>query len=60
MSKRYYFIDKEIYFKNAKMPDRKVELFNVFIGDNMASGRDSEYNFYQIKKEDLIVEENKE
>lgn len=23
---RYYFIDKEIYFQNKKMPDRKYEI----------------------------------
>lgn len=55
--KRYYFIDKEIYFMNEKIPDRKVELFNVFIGDDVITGHDSDYNFYQINKDEIIIEE---
>ena len=62
---KYYFIDKEIYFQNKKMPDRKVELFDVelhkdFItNDETATGYDEDGNFYEIPKNDLIIEEDK-
>ena len=54
---RYYFIDKEIYFQNEKMPDRKVELFDIeFLGDYVL-GYDEDGNWYEITKNELIIEE---
>lgn len=54
---RYYFIDKEIYFQNKKMADRKVELFNIeFFGDYLL-GYDKDGNLYEITKNELIIEE---
>lgn len=54
---RYYFIDKEIYFQNQKMPDRKVELFDIeFFGDYIM-GYDKDGNLYEITKDELIIEE---
>jgi len=60
---KYYFIDKEIYYQNKKMPDRKVELFdveiireNIFIDNiglgyiELAKGYDKDGNFYKIDK----------
>lgn len=54
---RYYFIDREIYFQNEKMPDRKVELFDIeFLGDYVL-GYDEDGNWYEITKNELIKEE---
>lgn len=54
---RYYFIDKRIYFQNKKMPDRKVELFNIEIDGEYVYATDIDYNTYCIEKSDLIIEE---
>lgn len=54
---RYYFIDKEIYFQNEKMPNRKVELFDIeFFGDYVL-GYDEDGNLYEQNKSELIIEE---
>ena len=53
---RYYFIDKEIYFQGKKMPDRKVELFNVAFNGNIVTGFDEDGNDYTIDKSELIKE----
>ena len=57
--KRYYFIDKEIYFKGEKQPDRKVELFNIKIDEInktfMASDEDD--NDYILDLDQLIIED---
>lgn len=57
--KRYYFIDKKIYFQNEKMPDRKVELFNLEIDKegNFVTGFDELGNEYSILISELIIEE---
>lgn len=52
-----YFIDKEIYFQNKKMPDRKVELFNVKINGCYVTGYDKDGNLYHINKSELIIED---
>lgn len=60
---RYYFIDKEIYFQNKKMPDRKVELFDCqkvtdYINNQeFIEGYDIDGNLYKINKDELIIEE---
>lgn len=60
---KYYFIDKEIYYQNKKMPDRKVELFNVEIikdyinNQEFVKGYDKDANLYKIRKDELIIEE---
>ena len=54
---RYYFIDKEIYFQNKKMRDRKVELFNVEISEHYVTGYDKDGNLYETTKDELIIEE---
>ena len=60
---RYYFIDKEIYYQNKKMPDRKVELFNVEIVKDYISNQefvqayDEDANLYKIRKDELIIED---
>ena len=54
---KYYFIDKEIYYQNKKMPERKVELFNVEISEHQATGYDGNGNLYEINKNELIVED---
>lgn len=53
----FYFIDNEIYFKNEKLPPRKVELFNVKIGENTFTGYDKDANLYKLDIKDLIIEE---
>ena len=52
--KKYFFLDKEIYFQNKKLPARKVELFNVEIHDNTVIGYDEDGNLYQLDLKDLI------
>lgn len=54
---KYYFINREIYFQNEKMPDRKVELFNVEISENYVTGYDKDGNLYELNKSELIKEE---
>lgn len=54
---RYYFMDKEIYFQNKKMPDRKVELFSVEVSEHYATGYDENGNLYEIDIDELIIEE---
>lgn len=61
--KRYYFIDKEIYFQNKKLPDRKVELFyvrrklNEYTGELEYFGFDKDGNDYVISENEIIIEE---
>ena len=57
--KRYYFIDKNIYFANEILSPRKVELFNVKIDNetNTFTGFDTDGNLYKLNIEELIVEE---
>lgn len=55
--KKYYFIDKEIYFEGHKLPDRKVELFNVEISGEDVYANDIDCNIYCIDVSDLIIEE---
>ena len=55
--KKYYFIDKEIYWQGVKMPDRKVELFNVEINGEDVYANDIDCNIYYLDKKDLIIEE---
>lgn len=55
--KKYYFIDKEIYWQGVKMPDRKVELFNVEIDGEDVYANDIDCNIYYLDKKDLIIEE---
>lgn len=55
---RYFFINKEIYFQNKKMPDRKEELFNVTIDGNDVYGNDEDGNDYHIDIKELIMEED--
>lgn len=55
--KRYYFIDREIYFEGHKLPDRKVELFNVEISGEDVYANDIDCNIYCIDISDLIIEE---
>ena len=57
--KRYYFIDDNIYFQNKKLPPRKVELFNISIYNKEIHGMDSDGNWYEIPKSQLIIEEDK-
>lgn len=54
---RYFFIDKEIYFQNKKMPDRKVELFNVENDGADVYANDIDGNWYHLETKDLIIEE---
>lgn len=60
---KYYFIDKEIYYQNKKMPDRKVELFHCQkVTDytnykKFIEGYDVDGNLYKIKEDELIIEE---
>lgn len=56
---RYYFIDKGIYFQNEKMPDRKVELFDIESFGDYVLGYDEDGNLYEITKDELIIEEEK-
>ena len=56
--KKYYFIDKEIYWQGVKMPDRKVELFNVEINGEDVYANDIDCNIYYLDKKDLIIEED--
>lgn len=53
---KYYFIDKEIYFNGEKMPDRKVQLYNVSIGQKTVKGEDEDGNCYEIAADELIIE----
>lgn len=55
--KKYYFIDKEIYWQGVKMPDRKIELFNVEIDGKDVYANDIDCNIYSLDKKDLIIEE---
>lgn len=55
--KRYYFIDREIYFEGNKLPNRKVELFNVEINGEDVYANDTDCNIYCIDISDLIIEE---
>ena len=57
--KRYYFIDKNIYFANEILPPRKVELFDVKIynATNFFTGFDTDGNLYKLNIEELIVDE---
>lgn len=55
--KKYYFIDKEIYWQGVKMPDRKIELFNVEIDGEDVYANDIDCNIYSLDKKDLIIEE---
>lgn len=55
--KKYYFIDKEIYWQGVKMPDRKIELFNVEIDGEDVYANDIDCNIYYLDKKDLIIEE---
>lgn len=55
---KYYFIDKEIYWQGVKMPDRKVELFNVEIDGEDVYANDIDCNIYYLDKKDLIIEED--
>lgn len=55
--KKYYFIDREIYFQGEKLPDRKVELFNVEIDGADVYANDIDCNIYYLYKKDLIIEE---
>lgn len=55
---RWYFIDKKIYFQGSKMPDRKVELFNVVKSGDIYLGFDKDGNDYVVKEKDLIIEED--
>lgn len=54
---KYFFINKEIYFQNKKMPDRKEQLFNVQIDGNEVTGYDDLGNEYTINISELITEE---
>ena len=56
--KKYYFIDKEIYWQGVKMPDRKIELFNVEIDGEDVYANDIDCNIYYLDKKDLIIEED--
>lgn len=55
---KYFFIDKEIYFEGNKLPDRKVELFNVEVDGQDVYANDIDYNLYYIDISDLIIEED--
>ena len=55
---KYYFIDKEIYWQGVKMPDRKIELFNVEIDGEDVYANDIDCNIYYLDKKDLIIEED--
>lgn len=55
--KRYYFIDREIYFEGHKLPDRKVELFNVENDGTDVYANDIDGNLYHLETKDLIIEE---
>ena len=59
--KKYYFIDKNIYFANEILPPRKVELFDVKIDNatNTFTGFDIDGNLYRLNIKQLIVEERK-
>ena len=57
---RYYFIDKEIYYQNEKLPDRKVELVNVRYEPPLCIGHDEDGNEYTIHIDNLIIELVKE
>lgn len=57
---KYYFIDKEIYYQNEKLPDRKVELFNLNFDSPNVTGYDEDGNEYTILIGDLIIELVKE
>lgn len=58
MAKRYYFIDTEIYYQNVKQPPRKVEVFHVEERGYGYSVIDKYGNFYNLDKDQLIVEED--
>ena len=55
--KRYYFIDKEIYFEGHKLPYRKVELFNIENDGADVYANDIDGNLYHLETKDLIIEE---
>ena len=55
--KKYYFIDKEIYWQGVKMPDRKVELFNIENDGADVYANDIDGNLYHLETKDLIIEE---
>ena len=56
--KKYYFIDKEIYWQGVKMPDRKIELFNVEVDKENVYANDIDCNIYCLDVKDLIIEED--
>lgn len=57
---KYYFMDKEIYYQNEKLPDRKVELVNVSYEPPFYTGYDEDGNEYTIHIDNLIIELIKE
>lgn len=57
---RYFFIDKQIYYQGKKLPDRKVELFNVSFDSVNVTGYDKDGDEYTIPINDLIIEFAKE
>lgn len=53
---RYYFIDKQIYYQGKRMPERKVELFNLSFDSYDVTGYDKDGDEYTIPIGDLIKE----
>lgn len=53
---KYYFIDKEIYYQGKKVPDRKIELFNIRYSGEKVLATDEMGNDYEIDRNELIIE----